>query len=153
MAKIIIINGTFGLREGGRITPKKAGDPPFDVPEMQAERLVALGVAKIVGGAPESLSTGDEMTNKQIKEKLDALGISYLARATKEELLALLESAKATEDDDTEDDDTEDMAICPGCGAEFVVEIAEGVTTVPCPQCGTEIEVAPVIATADPVTQ
>lgn len=50
MSLIKIINGTFGYRPAGSrsIEPKQAGDPPFDVDEKQAQRLVALGVAALV---------------------------------------------------------------------------------------------------------
>ncbi len=50
MKLIKIINGTYGYRPAKSkfVEPKQAGDPPFDVEDGEAERLVSLGVAAYV---------------------------------------------------------------------------------------------------------
>ena len=50
MSLIKIINGTFGHRPAGSrsVEPKQAGDPPFEVDDLQARRLVARGVAVLI---------------------------------------------------------------------------------------------------------
>ena len=47
---IHIISGIYGHhREGGYISPKTRLDPPFEVDDAEAERLVSLGVAEYAG--------------------------------------------------------------------------------------------------------
>lgn len=47
MKRIRIINTIYGHRPAGSkyVQPKRAGDPPFEVEDAEAERLVAMGVA------------------------------------------------------------------------------------------------------------
>lgn len=47
METIKIIRGTYGFKhtENGVISPKTVKDPPFEVDNKEAERLIALGVA------------------------------------------------------------------------------------------------------------
>jgi len=53
MSKIKIISGCYGHREGILNIPKSEKDPPFEVSDAEAERLVSLGVAMYVDGTPE----------------------------------------------------------------------------------------------------
>lgn len=62
MTKVQIINGTYGHRDktvdaNGKtarvvVTAKTKDDGPFDLPDVEAERLVKLGVAKRADEAP-----------------------------------------------------------------------------------------------------
>lgn len=52
--KIKITSGIYGLNENGRIKPKTSCDEPFEVDDIEAERLLSLGVAKKVVPAVES---------------------------------------------------------------------------------------------------
>ena len=67
MRKVIMIQGTYGYRAEGstHITPKTRNDDPFELPDSEAERLIALGVAIAVqnGGAEtvqKAVATGEE---------------------------------------------------------------------------------------------
>jgi hypothetical protein len=55
MKRIKIINGTFGHRPAGskRLDPKGVNDPPFEIDDDKAERLVSLGVAEYADAAPK----------------------------------------------------------------------------------------------------
>ncbi|MCF8017834.1 MAG: hypothetical protein K9L62_00415 [Vallitaleaceae bacterium] len=59
MKLIKIINGTYGYRPTGskHIEPKQAGDPPFEVEDSKAERLVSLGVAAYVDNPVKTVDT------------------------------------------------------------------------------------------------
>lgn len=71
MRTIKIINGVYGHRSAGSkfIEPKRAGDPPFQVEDAKAERLVALKIAEytdIVSKlVPAGVATASEDTNRQ----------------------------------------------------------------------------------------
>lgn len=60
MAKIRITKGIFGLREGIFTQTKTKNDPPFEVHDSIAARLVKQGVAEIVEGIEECV---DELKN------------------------------------------------------------------------------------------
>ncbi|MDR1158352.1 MAG: hypothetical protein LBK75_08655 [Oscillospiraceae bacterium] len=62
MKRIKIINGVYGHRLAGTkaVDPKQAGDPPFEVDDGEAERLVSLGVAAYVPAAPVATSQEGE---------------------------------------------------------------------------------------------
>ena len=65
MVKIKITRGTYGFKQdgGGSIYPKTVKDPPFEVDEKEAERLIALGVAARVDD-DEDTDDGDEDDGK-----------------------------------------------------------------------------------------
>ncbi len=63
MKIIKIINTVYGHRPAGSkyIQPKRAGDPPFEVEDGEAERLVSMGVAVYVDAEPVATPvSGDE---------------------------------------------------------------------------------------------
>ena len=71
MVKIKIVKGVFGHRpidkngKPGYPEPKTAADPPFEVDETQAKRLVGLGVAAFDDDAPvEAVATLVEDTDE-----------------------------------------------------------------------------------------
>lgn len=70
---IHIINGTYGHYEGEWLKPKSRTDPPFEVDDAEAERLVALGVAEIVNVAPSvpasETARSEEGSNTPAPEK------------------------------------------------------------------------------------
>lgn len=49
MKKVKITGTTYGYHNNGRIEPKDRKSPPFMLDDAEAERLVELGVAEIVG--------------------------------------------------------------------------------------------------------
>ena len=64
---IKIINGTYGYKAPGskHIDPKSAGDPPFEVDDAKAKRLVDLGVAVYITDKPaKAVATSDKGENK-----------------------------------------------------------------------------------------
>ncbi len=69
---IKIINGTYGYKAPGskHIDPKSAGDPPFEVDDAKAKRLVDRGVAAYVITTPveekpiKAVATGDKGENR-----------------------------------------------------------------------------------------
>jgi hypothetical protein len=102
MKYIQIIDGTFGLRVGYAIVPKKSSDPPFEAEDAKADRLVRLGVAEYAdapvmdgGGDAEDDDDNDDIgiTKAQIKDILDERGVDYDKRANKDALVVLLEAS------------------------------------------------------------
>lgn len=71
MRTIKIINGVYGHRPIGSkyIEPKRAGDPPFQVDDAEAERLVNLKVAEyadiVTKLVPVGVATGEIPTEKE----------------------------------------------------------------------------------------
>ena len=59
--RIKITSGIYGLNEGGRVKPKTSYDEPFEVDDAEAERLIALGVAKKVASSVENPSDGEDV--------------------------------------------------------------------------------------------
>jgi len=59
--KIKITSGIYGLNENGRIKPKTSCDEPFEVDDIEAERLLSLGVAKKVDPAIENPADSKEL--------------------------------------------------------------------------------------------
>jgi hypothetical protein len=110
---IIMINGSTGVKDPGtgRLVAKHPGDAPFEVADPVATRLVKLGVAEYADGSDDDGSDdggSDEdglssLTKAQIAERLDEIGAVYDARATKDVLLATLQSAIADDDDGSDD--------------------------------------------------
>lgn len=62
--RIKIISGIYGLNEGGRVKPKTSYDESFEVDDAEAERLIALGVAKIVASAVENPANSEDDSSK-----------------------------------------------------------------------------------------
>ena len=122
--KIQIISGTYGLRVNGyTVIRKTSDDPPFDVSDDEAARLVKLRVARIVGNPPvetpaeepvqpdpekdedgvitETLPAYSEsMKLAELKEVAAAYGVDASKAKSKAEVIALIEAAKATDQDD-----------------------------------------------------
>ena len=71
----------------GAIYPRQG----LEVPKERLEALVKSGHIIAVDGVDEDHK--EELTSKEIKAKLDELGIEYKNRASKAELLKLLEGA------------------------------------------------------------
>ena len=71
----------------GAIYPRQG----LEVPKERLEVLVKSGHIIAVDGVDEDHK--EELTSKEIKAKLDELGIEYKNRASKAELLKLLEGA------------------------------------------------------------
>lgn len=114
--KIRIVAGTFGHVEGGRVHAVRAGDPPIEVDEVIAARLLAAGVAEAVDEAPkqaepvqiEAEDEGEgedafpEYSMQMKRAELEAVARSVgfdqdevKAAETKADLVAMLDEAKA----------------------------------------------------------
>lgn len=125
MLTVKIISGTYGHRQGKRIVPKDRTSEPFELEDCEAERLVSIGVAKIVNTSvatpkngeelpPEGVNTPEEnngendttdgddaplteselnaMTNAELKEMAESMGIDTLKFKVKKEYVeAILE--------------------------------------------------------------
>jgi len=121
---IKIIKGTYGYRKGNRIIPKTPADDPFTATPEQEARLVRLGVAVYVDTptkapatpstpkAPEKAETGskdvDELPAYNIDMKLDELkeiakayGVDASNARKKADVIAMIEAAKAEDQDET----------------------------------------------------
>lgn len=72
----------------GAIYPRQG----LEVSKERLESLVKSGHIVAVDGGEEDHK--EELTSKEIKAKLDELGINYKSRASKAELLTLLEKAE-----------------------------------------------------------
>lgn len=129
---IKIIKGTYGYRKGKRIIPKTPADDPFTATPEQEQRLVKLGVAVYVEApaaapeapktpaapkAPEETGAGsknvDELPEYNIDMKLDELkeiakayGVNASDARKKADVIAMIEAAKAeNQDEDLEGND------------------------------------------------
>lgn len=77
---IHIINGTYGHYEGEWLKPKTRLDPPFEVSDEEADRLVGLGVAEYAtkalasppASAGESAPEVPGVNTSETKEPADA---------------------------------------------------------------------------------
>lgn len=115
--KIKIVAGVFGHRNGARVEAVRAGDPPIEVEESIAERLIKAGVAELVKEEPEpapvetsQIEADDEtesvdefpeynvrMTRAQLVEIAEQVGIDadeIKNAETKGDLIALLDEAR-----------------------------------------------------------
>lgn len=72
----------------GAIYPRQG----LEVPKERLEALVKDGHIVAVDGGEDDHK--EELTSKEIKDKLDELGIDYKSRASKADLLTLLEKAE-----------------------------------------------------------
>lgn len=110
--KIKIIAGVFGHRNGARVEAVRAGDPPIEVENELAQRLIRQGVAEAVevketeqAQAVEDEDEGEafpEYSDKMSRAKLEAIakevGIDEDAikeAENKAALIELLDDAKA----------------------------------------------------------
>lgn len=113
--KIKIIAGVFGHRNGSRVEAVKAGDPPIEVEEALANRLISQGVAEAVEVKPveqpqvvDDEETADEfpeysekMTRAKLENVAREVGIDedeIKGAETKADLIELLDEAKADYD-------------------------------------------------------
>lgn len=126
---IKIVKGTYGQRIGERIIPKTEADGPFETTPEQERRLVDLGVAvyvetkSVANKAPEDLpaaptgaETGSEdvdqlpeynadMKLDELKEIAKAYGVDASDARKKADVIAMIEAAKADDQDDEDPDD------------------------------------------------
>ena len=49
---ISIIKGNYGYNDGRIVRAKSLSDPPFEVPDAEAARLIGMGIAKAVDKLP-----------------------------------------------------------------------------------------------------
>lgn len=130
---IKIINGTYGMREGFKVTPVKKGDAPISLDPAEEKRLVSIGVAEYVAennepdgsknetptDPPASEQEGDEVKDfkkmklDELKEYAVSLGIEVPKSArSKKAVIALIEAAgnadgeSGADDENTADDNS-----------------------------------------------
>jgi hypothetical protein len=139
MKLIKIVNGTYGHKAPGArsVYPKSAGDPPFEVDDAKADRLVTLGVAAYVTtdeNPGKAVSTPDSGENKtetgkaapegneggkpsynskmradELKELLKKYGLSYRVGMSKDVMVAALDEYFSKKDEDAGDDSNEEV--------------------------------------------
>lgn len=112
MVKIKIIAGVYGHRNGQRVEAVRAGDPPIEVEDGIAERLIKAGVAEVVevkpAEQPQVIDDEDdgeefpEYSERMTRAKLEAIArevgiddVEIKDAETKADLIALIDEAKA----------------------------------------------------------
>lgn len=124
MALIKIVNGTYGYKAPGskRIEPKNSGSPPFEIDDVKAEYLVEHGIACYVLDIDEEEISEDDndieedgtpvysvdMKVNQLREIMEANGLSYRVGMTKEDIVNVLDGFYGKECDDSEDNEEDD---------------------------------------------
>lgn len=126
---IKIVQGTYGyLDKNGVVKPKTEKDKPFSLTDEQEARLVGLGVAKYVQAEPPADSgqgnneeTGNldpeqlgELTNAQLKEMAEQMGIDTKKLTTKAKLIEAITAVEVipghAEDGEGEPEDDGEQA-------------------------------------------
>lgn len=114
---IKIINGTYGYRNSdGRVEAKTPKSKPFSLSEEREAELVDTGVAEYVNGAPATSEdnrdkVNGDMTVKELTAIAHELGADVPKKATKAQLLEIIEKAQhesPVDDEDDEDDEDDD---------------------------------------------
>ena len=123
---IKIINGTYGYRNSdGRVeTPKSK---PFSLSDEREAELVDAGVAEYVNGAPATSEdnrdkVNGDMTVKELTAIAQELGADVPKKATKAQLLEIIEKAQhesQVNDEDDEDDDGDPDGGAPAPSAQM----------------------------------
>ncbi len=72
MAFVRIISGSYGLKTNGVTRAKTRRDPPFELNDKEAERLVKLGVAEIAGNTPEIPVSTQKSESDKVPSILEA---------------------------------------------------------------------------------
>ena len=124
---IKIINGTYGYRNSdGRVEAKTPKSKPFSLSEEREAELVDAGVAEYVNGAPASEDNRDkvngDMTVKELTAIAQELGADVPKKATKAQLLEIIEKAQhesPVDDEDDEDDDADPDGGTPAPSAQM----------------------------------
>lgn len=125
---IKIISGVYGyLDKNGCVKPKTEKDGPFELTKEQEARLVGLGVAEYVetpkdhdqndSGEPAHLDPEQlgELTNAQLKELAEEMGIDTKKLTTKAKLIEAITAANVApgpaegEDGEGTEDDGEPL--------------------------------------------
>lgn len=72
MPFVRMISGVYGYRPAGskRVEAKRVGDPPFEVDDERAKRLVALGVAEVVCYGADEVFVEGVATGLQPREQM-----------------------------------------------------------------------------------
>lgn len=74
MLTVKIISGTYGYNTGKHIEPKDRKSEPFMLPEDEADRIVALGIAKIVSKEVATGGNGEENNSASVNPNNDENG-------------------------------------------------------------------------------
>lgn len=93
---IKMIKGTYGKVTNGVVEAMTPSSGPFSLSKSREAELVALGVAEKVEETTQ-LSPYEGMKMTELRKTAEALGVDVSAAKTKKEVIALLESAGATE--------------------------------------------------------
>lgn len=101
MKLIKIICGTYGHKIGGSVTPKSAGDLPFELEDAAAARLVGLNVAEyVVAGEKQDVPQADplaydeDMKLDRLKEIAAAYGGDASKCRSKREVIDVIGAAR-----------------------------------------------------------
>jgi len=99
MVKIKIIRGTYGYKQNGNgsISPKTVKDPPFEVDEKEAERLIDMGVAAHADNEQdneENPAYNKSMSLKELQKIAEGYGVENADKLTsKDKVIAAIEEA------------------------------------------------------------
>lgn len=112
---IKIINGTYGYRNSdGRVEAKTPKSKPFSLSEEREAELVDAGVAEYVAPVTSEDNrdkVNGDMTVKELTAIAQELGADVPKKATKAQLLEIIEKAQhesPVDDEDDEDDEDDD---------------------------------------------
>lgn len=117
--KVKMVRGYYGLRNGKISELKDINSPDFDVDDMEAERIIGLGIAKAVSDdmeeTEEYMVTGHlteeqlrEMPYSRLKQLCKELGVSAVGK--QDELIERLVAVEVqTDERDSEDEELPPM--------------------------------------------
>ena len=117
--KVKMVRGYYGLRNGKISELKDINSPDFDVDDMEAERIIGLGIAKAVSDdmeeTEEYMVTGHlteeqlrEMPYSRLKQLYKELGVSAVGK--QDELIERLVAVEVqTDERDSEDEELPPM--------------------------------------------
>ena len=117
--KVRMVRGYYGLRNGKISEMKDINSPAFDVDDMEAERIIGLGIAKAVSDdmkeTEEYMVTGHlteeqlrEMPYSRLKQLCKELGVSAVGK--QDELIERLVAVEVqTDERDSEDEELPPM--------------------------------------------
>ncbi|MCL1866616.1 MAG: SAP domain-containing protein [Oscillospiraceae bacterium] len=118
MKTIQMIKHTYGYRKDGKgtVAPKTPKDPPFEVSDSEAERLVTAGVAKYTESPDEVVDDdvqtpvvpkyGVDSNGNTLKELLKAVGLPV--KGNKEEMVTALDEYYGVGENSEESELSED---------------------------------------------
>ena len=103
---IKMIKGTYGRVVNGSVEAMTKHSEPFNLPEAREAELVAAGVAAKVD-EPTKADAYASMKMTELRKVATAQGVDVSAAKSKKEVVAILEDAKAKEQEPEAETDEE----------------------------------------------